>query len=322
MEQTSSKKGEVRVTPSAANSLNLLRKGAGDCVKDIRRGATNIAAALVFAGAAFGAKGADTYGVVTNTVSDGYTIIYDGYILTCNGTPFMAVAIREGPAVQYVPFPTFSFGASWSAQPFMGDMTTLGYTSIDSIKVGRRGVTVDASGCDSAWSSPFGEWYSSYTFSYNPTEKLVSGSGSYTIKDPSMIIAKYDLYLFQINSSYLLGTSEDTEGTYLVDVVENNKKKNNVFVWNPITQPSYFPACSAKSISILSPSTADEPSLGVTVTSPNKDIGFVGYYYTNDTVSPYYDYFFNSARMMPYVEGINYKTTSLSFEVEFESQAP
>jgi len=223
-----------------------------------------------------------------------YRFFYDAH--------HFATLIDQGGTYAFRPHPGCDingWGSTLYAQPFFPG-AVLKHTIIESAAADSSGIHVSAEGMVSLGvSETYGSWSSMLDYAYDPEERIVTGTGAYTITlAGQMSEATEDLNLYKLASNYLddvpllSGGVGDTGDMTQADVLGNGFS----FSWVPPDQPTHFPSEETDMLSIdvlgdynnvdtaamgyepISP--AFKPSLKVVLTSLGDSAGmrFGGFY--------------------------------------------
>lgn len=164
-----------------------------------------------------------------------------------NSHHFMTAILTSAGAISIRPHPgrdPNGWGSSWYPMAFLPAAVLRGST-LQASTDGWTAVQVQASGpvCQST-SSSYGTWTCTYSFSYDPVAKRITGGGRYQITlSGTLSSSTGDLNLCKIASNYLDnvpllgGGTGDTGDMRRADVVGDSFS----FSWDPPTQTSYFP---------------------------------------------------------------------------------
>lgn len=229
------------------------------------------------------------------------------------------------------------WGSSWYAQPFLPG-AELGHTAIDLVQATAEGIQMVASGSVSQGaSSSYGTWDVILAVAYDPTERIITGTGTYTIELPAPLDASTgDLNLYRIASNYLhnvpllSGDLGDTGDMSVAHVAGQDMG----FTWVPPQNPAHFPTDSSPWLSIdvvgaynmvdtvaqgyerIEP--AIKPSLQVTLTAQHPEVEIVfGGIYDTSVAQDFWEDNIGITPLIPHTSSI----TTFAFEVEFESRA-
>ncbi len=230
------------------------------------------------------------------------------------------------------------WGSSWYAQPYLPG-ALLAHTEVEAVTPSAQGVQVSGSGAVSRdESATYGTWGATMSFAYDPTERIVTGTGTYTIAlEAPLDDSTGDLNLYKIASNYLhevpllTGGFGDT-GDMSVAEVEGN---GFAFTWLPPHQPSHFPTdrtgwlavdvrgqhnvvdTAAQNYERIEP--AFKPSLKVVLTAQQPEVEMTfGAMYDWDKRKDFWE---DNVAITPLILHEDPPVTSLAFDVLFESQA-
>ena len=229
------------------------------------------------------------------------------------------------------------WGSSWYAQPFLPG-AEMGHTVIDLVQATAGGIQVIASGSVSRGaSSTYGTWDVSLFVAYDPTERVITGTGTYTIALPSPLDATTgDLNLYRIASNYLHnvpllhGDMGDTGDMAVARVGGQGMG----LTWLPPQSPAHFPTDRSPWLSIdvvgaynvvdtaaqgyarIEP--AIKPSLQVTLTAHHPEVEMMfGALYDTSVGQDFWEDNIGITPLIPHASD----ATLLAFDVGFESRA-
>ncbi|MCS7338887.1 MAG: hypothetical protein NZ739_11755 [Verrucomicrobiae bacterium] len=178
-----------------------------------------------------------------------------------HGHHFLSV-INDGGAFVLRPHPGVDangWGSSIYLQPFLaGPGVELARAEVDAVVPAGNGVLVSASGAVCApFGMTYGTWQSSLLFRYDPTNKLVSGTGMYSIAlSGPLPSAPGDLNVYKLASNFLTnvpvlsGGYGNTGDMSTVWVVGSNSVGPIAFEWDPVRLPAHCPSEQFSRVSV------------------------------------------------------------------------
>ncbi len=230
------------------------------------------------------------------------------------------------------------WGSSWYAQPFLPG-AVLAHTEIEAVIPDAQGVQVSASGGVSQGASgTYGTWGATLSFAYDPTHRIITGTGTTTIALAAPLDdTTGDLNLYRLASNYLhdvpllSGATGDTGDMSVAEVAGDGF----AFTWLPPDQPSHFPTDTTSWLSVdvrgqhnvvdteaqgyepIEP--AFKPSLKVVLTAqqPEVEMRFGAAYDTTRGQAFWAD----NVGVTPLIHRDDSPVTVMDFDVLFESQA-
>lgn len=145
------------------------------------------------------------------------------------------------------------FGSSLYLQPFLAGATLRG-TVLDNVTTAASGIRVQASGIVSRGTNQsFGTWSSDLTFSYDPAEERVLGSGTYSIATAGSLTSMTgDLNIYRLASNFLddvplvTGGTGDTGDMHYVDAIGDAFSHE----WFPPENPAFFPTDETENLTV------------------------------------------------------------------------
>jgi len=278
---------------------------------------------------------------VTQTNSSG-TTEYRCYL---NGHHFLSLISTSG-TFDLRPHPGVDrngWGSSLYLQPFLSVANVaLGHTIISNVVATSTGVLITAAGGVSATNlTTYGTWNCALNFSYNPTNKAVAGSGSYSVTLAAPLSATTgDLNLYKLASNLMTNVPVLSGGmTNTGDMSGNlingsNSTRQIVLNWDPPSQPAN---CSTddfdwQSVTVIGNynqvdtaaqgecpiQSAYKPTLTVNLTSHQLGLPlrFCGFYTTAEAQNFAADNIGINAIIAKSVTGTNF-----AFDVAFQSTA-
>ncbi len=256
---------------------------------------------------------------------------------------FMTVILTSQNAISIRPRPGVDingWGSSLYLQPFLAG-ATLNYTNIRSITASASGIRVIADGSVSKGADQtYGSWSLDISFNYDPASKEINGAGVYSINLLAGISSTTgDLSIYKLASNYLnnvpllSGGTGDTGDMRNATVSGSNGYSG--FTWNPVTQPTSFPAIYTQNLSIdvsgnyynvdavsqgYSPiAAAYKPNMKVVLNSRESGIRMMFGAIYNTALSQ--DFWEDNIGITPLIQQPTTKTNYI-FDVTFYSKAP
>ena len=251
-----------------------------------------------------------------------------------------ATLIDDGGTYALRPHPgcdVNGWGSTWYAQPFLPG-AILQHTTIEPPSVDASSIHVKAEGMVSQGTTGmYGTWESVMDYAYRLTDKMVTGTGVYTITLEGLLSESTgDLNLYKIASNYLddvpllSGGIGDTGDMTQADVMGDGIN----FDWVPPNQPAHFPSDESDILSINVAgqynnvdtaamgyaliAAAFKPSLKVVLISLDENAGirFGGFY----NLAERQTFWSDNVGITPIIAKTSTKT-AFTFEVLFESEA-
>ena len=200
--------------------------------------------------------------VITVTKSPNYSYIKANvgnaveHRLYYNQQHFITIVIDANKAIAIRPHPGLDkngWGSSLYLEPFLPGAILRG-TTVQSVYLQNDGINVVVTGIVSRGSSgSYGTWNGNFTFNYDPSQKDITGFGTYDISLAGALSSSTgDLNLYKLASNYLIdvpllnGTKGNT-GDMSSVVVSGGNLGN--FTWDP-TQGSTYPQDYRNPISV------------------------------------------------------------------------
>jgi hypothetical protein len=144
------------------------------------------------------------------------------------------------------------WGSSWYAQPFLQG-ADIQYAKVDSIAPTDNGIRLKASGLISDKGSlNYGTWDLLMNFSYDPKQKLVNGSGIYSVRLIGQLNnSTGDLNLYKMATNYLHEVPLSTSPSLIGETGDMSKVIVNAgLTWDLIGDPEYYPINTFDNLSV------------------------------------------------------------------------
>ena len=169
------------------------------------------------------------------------------YRFYCNGKHFTSAIMDPHAALAIRPHPgndANGWGSTWYPEPFLPGATLHGTNATFSVVAGKY-IALRATGVVSkGTTSNIGAWSEALNFTFTPSNKKVSATGTYSITlSSNLSSATGDLNICKIASNYLqnvpllsgsVGDTGDMKNCYVV-------ADNDSYVWEPTVNPGFFP---------------------------------------------------------------------------------